>query len=153
MALLVNDILPFMHTDMNGNLFAPNTMPGQATSDMYMMQRQNMINMGMPGMDQNNYAQPTSPPHKRVRRQTVDDTTEDSLSQTSEQSHTNTNSNKSRKKAASSNKDTDDDERRKNFLERNRQGKQTLPSHSSHSPTTTYIVLNLFSVYPKKIKK
>lgn len=127
MALLVNDILPFMHTDMNGNLFASTTMPGQAASDMYMMQRQNMMNMGMPGMDQNNYAQPTSPPHKRARRQTMDDTTEDSLSQTSEQSHPNTNSNKSRKKAASSNKDTDDDERRKNFLERNRQGKQSFP--------------------------
>ncbi|CAO3670734.1 unnamed protein product [Umbelopsis ramanniana] len=109
------------YQDMNGNLFASTTMPGQAASDMYMMQRQNMMNMGMPGMDQNNYAQPTSPPHKRARRQTMDDTTEDSLSQTSEQSHPNTNSNKSRKKAASSNKDTDDDERRKNFLERNRQ--------------------------------
>ncbi|KAI8576975.1 hypothetical protein K450DRAFT_254496 [Umbelopsis ramanniana AG] len=104
------------YQDMNGNLFTSNTMPGQAASDMYMMQRQNMMNMGMAGMDQNNYGQSTSPPHKRARRKTLDDTTEDSTSQTSEQSHSNTN--KSRRKAS---KDTDDDERRKNFLERNRQ--------------------------------
>ncbi|KAI9282467.1 hypothetical protein BC943DRAFT_328855 [Umbelopsis sp. AD052] len=92
------------YQDMNSNLFTSNTMPGQ---DMYMMQRQ--MNMGM---DQNNYGQ--SPPQKRARRKTLDDTTEDSTSQTSEQSH----SNKSRRKGS---KDTDDDERRKNFLERNRQ--------------------------------
>jgi hypothetical protein len=127
MALLVNDIFPFMHTDMNGNLFAPNAMPHQ-TSDMYMIQRPNVMNVPVPMMEQNNhnpaYPQPTSPPNnsgsnKRSRRKTVDDTTEDSTSQTSEQSHANTNSNKSRKKSS---KDTDDDEKRKNFLERNRQG-------------------------------
>jgi hypothetical protein len=132
MALLINDILPFMHTDMNGNLFASNTMSGQAASDMYMIQRQNMMNMGMPGMDQNSYGQSASPPHKRARRQTLDDTTEDSTSQTSEQSHSNTDSHKSRRKAS---KDTDDDERRKNFLERNRQGELLDPeTHTATLP-------------------
>lgn len=128
MALLVNDMLPFMHTDMNGNLFQPNALVGQSP-DMYMMQRQNVLNMSMPTMDHNQtYNQRTSSSptgtsssNKRARRRTVDETTEDSTSQTSDQSHQN-GSNKSRKKNTPA-KDTDDDERRKNFLERNRQGK------------------------------
>jgi FtsZ-interacting cell division protein ZipA len=136
MAMLVNEMLPFMHTDMNGGMFQGNSMGPQ--SDMYMMQqRQNMLNMSMPMMDANSQAyQPqqqsypsrpagsTSPTNKRSRRKTTDDnTTEDSMSQTSESSHQNTNGNKSRKKSAAT-KDADDDEKRRNFLERNRQGKK-----------------------------
>ncbi|KAJ2957661.1 hypothetical protein NQZ79_g6643 [Umbelopsis isabellina] len=120
------------YQDMNGGIYQGNTMGGQ--SDMYMMQqRQNMLNISMPMMDPNSQAyQPqqsyptrpvgsTSPNNKRSRRKTTDDnTTEDSMSQTSDNSHQNTNSNKSRKKS-NAGKDTDDDEKRKNFLERNRQ--------------------------------
>ncbi|CAO3684797.1 unnamed protein product [Umbelopsis vinacea] len=114
------------YQDMNGNLFQPNALVGQST-DMYMMQRQNVLNMSMPTMDHNQtYNQRisssptgTSSSNKRARRRTVDENTEDSTSQTSDQSHQN-GSNKSRKKNTPS-KDTDDDERRKNFLERNRQ--------------------------------
>lgn len=134
MAILVNEMLSFMHTDMNGGIYQGNPMGGQ--SDMYMMQqRQNMLNMSMPMMDPNSQAyQPqqsyptrplgsTSPSNKRSRRKTTDDnTTEDSMSQTSDTSHQNTNS-KSRKKSNAS-KDTDDDDKRRNFLERNRQGKR-----------------------------
>jgi hypothetical protein len=74
----------------------------------------------------------TSSSNKRARRRTVDENTEDSTSQTSDHSHQN-GSNKSRKKNTPS-KDTDDDERRKNFLERNRQGKNhhTLEIDHSH---------------------
>lgn len=115
------------YQDMNGSLFQPNSLAGPS-SDMYMMQRQHILNMSMPMMEQQNqsYNQQrvsstppaTSATNKGSRRKVQDDTTEDSNSQTSDQSHPNTN-NKSRKKNTP--KDTDDDERRKNFLERNRQ--------------------------------
>lgn len=141
MTLLVNEMLPFMHTDMNGSLFQPNSLAGPS-SDMYMMQRQNILNMSMPMMEQQNqsYNQQrvsstppaTSATNKGSRRKVQDDTTEDSNSQTSDQSHPNTN-NKSRKKNTP--KDTDDDERRKNFLERNRQGNCQLPTIAMISST------------------
>jgi len=102
-------------------------MAGQS-SDIYMMQRQNVLNMPISMMDPhnnqtyNNQQQQSSLSPSSIkcsRRETTDDNTEDSMSQSSDQSHQNANSNKNRKKASS--KDTDDDERRKNFLERNRQ--------------------------------